>query len=208
MNTTIIKLSAIKQNPNNPRSINKDKFNKLVKSIEEFPRMLELRPIVLNKDNIVLGGNMRLKACKQIGLSEVPVVYADDLTEEEQRQFIIKDNVGFGDWDWELLANEWDIGDLADWGLEIPIDQQIDKMEDDDEIELPQSVQLEPPKEYILIMAEPNSVDWEELKEMLQLKMVRRGGYKKGSTFDAVALERVIWWNDFKNRINVNSSTK
>ena len=100
------------------------------------------------------------------------------------------------------------IGDLADWGLEIPIDQQIDKMEDDDEIELPQSVQLEPPKEYILIMAEPNSVDWEELKEMLQLKMVRRGGYKKGSTFDAVALERVIWWNDFKNRINVNSSTK
>jgi len=208
MKSKIIKLSAIKQNPNNPRSINKDKFAKLVKSIEEFPRMLELRPIVLNKDNIVLGGNMRLKACKQIGLTEVPVVYADDLTEQEQQQFIIKDNVGFGDWDWELLANEWDIGDLADWGLDIPIDQQIDKMEDDDEIELPQSVQLEPPKEYILIMAEPNSVDWEELKEMLQLKMVRRGGYKKGSTFDAVALERVIWWNDFKNRINVNSSTK
>jgi hypothetical protein len=208
MKSKIIKLSAIKQNPNNPRSINKDKFAKLVKSIEEFPRMLELRPIVLNKDNIVLGGNMRLKACKQIGLTEVPVVYADDLTEQEQQQFIIKDNVGFGDWDWELLANEWDIGDLADWGLDIPIDQHIDKMEDDDEIELPQSVQLEPPKEYILIMAEPNSVDWEELKEMLQLKMVRRGGYKKGSTFDAVALERVIWWNDFKNRINVNSSTK
>jgi len=119
MNTTIMKLSAIKQNPNNPRSINKDKFNKLVKSIEEFPRMLELRPIVLNKDNIVLGGNMRLKACKQIGLTEVPVVYADDLTEEEQRQFIIKDNVGFGDWDWELLANEWDVSDLNDWGLDL-----------------------------------------------------------------------------------------
>ncbi len=119
MNTKIMKLSAIKQNPNNPRSINKDKFAKLVKSIEEFPRMLELRPIVLNKDNIVLGGNMRLKACKQIGLSEVPVVYADDLTEEEQRQFIIKDNVGFGDWDWELLANEWDVSDLNDWGLDV-----------------------------------------------------------------------------------------
>ncbi len=119
MNTTIMKLSAIKQNPNNPRSINKDKFAKLVKSIEEFPRMLELRPIVLNKDNIVLGGNMRLKACKQIGLTEVPVVYADDLTEEEQRQFIIKDNVGFGDWDWELLANEWDVSDLNDWGLDV-----------------------------------------------------------------------------------------
>ena len=119
MNTTIMKLSAIKQHPHNPRSINKDKFAKLVKSIEEFPRMLELRPIVLNKDNIVLGGNMRLKACKQIGLTEVPVVYADDLTEEEQRQFIIKDNVGFGDWDWELLANEWDVSDLNDWGLDV-----------------------------------------------------------------------------------------
>ena len=115
-----MKLSAIKQNPNNPRSINKDKFAKLVKSIEEFPRMLELRPIVLNKDNIVLGGNMRLKACKQIGLSEVPVVYADDLTEEEQRQFIIKDNVGFGDWDWELLANEWDETELENWALDVP----------------------------------------------------------------------------------------
>ena len=120
MNTTIMKLSAIKQNPNNPRSINKDKFAKLVKSIEEFPRMLELRPIVLNKDNIVLGGNMRLKACKHIGLSEVPVVYADDLTEEEQRQFIIKDNVGFGDWDWELLANEWDETELENWALDVP----------------------------------------------------------------------------------------
>jgi hypothetical protein len=119
MKSKIIKLSAIKQNPNNPRSINKDKFAKLVKSIEEFPRMLELRPIVLNKDNIVLGGNMRLKACKHIGLTEVPVVYADDLTEEEQRQFIIKDNVGFGDWDWELLANEWDVSDLAVWGLDL-----------------------------------------------------------------------------------------
>ena len=115
-----MKLSAIKQNPNNPRSINKDKFAKLVKSIEEFPRMLELRPIVLNKDNIVLGGNMRLKACKHIGLTEVPVMYADDLTEEEQRQFIIKDNVGFGDWDWELLANEWDVSDLNDWALDVP----------------------------------------------------------------------------------------
>jgi hypothetical protein len=119
MNTKIIKLSAIKQNPNNPRSINKDKFAKLVKSIEEFPRMLELRPLVLNNDNMVLGGNMRLKACKHIGLTEVPVVYADDLTEEEQRQFIIKDNVGYGAWDWDLLANEWANTDLADWGLDV-----------------------------------------------------------------------------------------
>ena len=143
MNTTIMKLSAIKQNPNNPRSINKDKFAKLVKSIEEFPRMLELRPIVLNKDNIVLGGNMRLKACKQIGLTEVPVVYADDLTEEEQRQFIIKDNVGFGDWDWELLANEWDVSDLNDWGLDLP-DMDVQVLEaEEDHYEEPDNLQVD-----------------------------------------------------------------
>ena len=138
-----MKLSAIKQNPNNPRSINKDKFAKLVKSIEEFPRMLELRPIVLNKDNIVLGGNMRLKACKQIGLTEVPVVYADDLTEEEQRQFIIKDNVGFGDWDWELLANEWDVSDLNDWGLDLP-DMDVEVLEaEEDNYEEPDNLQVD-----------------------------------------------------------------
>lgn len=143
MNTKIMKLSAIKQNPNNPRSINKDKFVKLVKSIEEFPRMLELRPIVLNKDNIVLGGNMRLKACKQIGLTEVPVVYADDLTEEEQRQFIIKDNVGFGDWDWELLANEWDVSDLNDWGLDLP-DINVEVLEaEEDNYEEPDNLQVD-----------------------------------------------------------------
>ena len=143
MNTTIMKLSAIKQNPNNPRSINKDKFAKLVKSIEEFPRMLELRPIVLNKDNIVLGGNMRLKACKHIGLTEVPVMYADDLTEEEQRQFIIKDNVGFGDWDWELLANEWDVSDLNDWGLDLPdMDVQVLEAEEDN-YEEPDNLQVD-----------------------------------------------------------------
>jgi len=143
MKSKIMKLSAIKQNPNNPRSINKDKFAKLVKSIEEFPRMLELRPIVLNKDNIVLGGNMRLKACKQIGLTEVPVVYADDLTEEEQRQFIIKDNVGFGDWDWELLANEWDVSDLNDWGLDLPdMDVQVLEAEEDN-YEEPDNLQVD-----------------------------------------------------------------
>ena len=98
---------------------------------------------------------------------------------------------------------------LEDWGLDIPnLDDQVDELEDGEEIELPQSVQVEPPKEYILIMAEPNSVDWEDLKETLQLKMVRRGGYKKGSGFDAVSLERVLEWSDLKDRINANSSTK
>jgi DNA modification methylase len=115
-----VKLSEIKSNPNNPRIIKDDKFRKLVNSIQEFPKMLEIRPIVVNADMIVLGGNMRLKACKEAGLKEVPIIFADDLTEDEQKQFIIKDNVGFGEWDWDMIANEWDEVQLQEWGLDIP----------------------------------------------------------------------------------------
>jgi hypothetical protein len=205
-------ISEIKANPKNPRIIRDEKFAKLVQSIKDFPQMLQKRPLVCFTDTdgkfVVLGGNMRLKAAKEAGMQTLPVILADDWTEEQKAEFLIKDNVGFGEWDWEQLANEWDAQQLEDWGLDLPIDDKIDELEDGEEIELPQSVQLEPPKEYILIMAEPNSVDWEEIKETLKLKMVRRGGYKKGSAFDAIALERVIEWNDFKTRINVNSSTK
>jgi hypothetical protein len=115
-----VKLSEIKSNPNNPRIIKDDKFRKLVNSIQEFPKMLEIRPIVVNADMIVLGGNMRLKACKEAGLKEVPIIFAADLTEDEQKQFIIKDNVGFGEWDWDMIANEWDSQELQDWGFDIP----------------------------------------------------------------------------------------
>ena len=204
----LVKITQVRPNENNPRFIKDYKFKKLVTSIKEFPEMLKLRPIVVNNEMVVLGGNMRLKACKEAGLKEVWILKAEELTEAQQREFIVKDNVGFGEWDWDILANEWGVDLLEDWGLDLPIDDKIDKMEEDDEIELPQSVQLEPPKEYILIMAEPNSVDWEELKETLKLKMVRRGGYKKGSGFDAVSLERVLYWDEFKKRIDVNSSTK
>ena len=204
-----VNIKQVLPNPDNPRFIKDYKFNKLVKSIKEFPQMLDLRPIVVNQDMIVLGGNMRLKACEEAGLTEVPIIFADNLTPEQEKEFIIKDNSSFGEWDWDLLANEWDLQDLEDWGLEIPnLDDEVDELEDGEEIELPQSVQVEPPKEYILIMAEPNSVDWEDLKETLQLKMVRRGGYKKGSGFDAVSLERVLEWSDLKDRINADSSTK
>ena len=120
MNSTEVNLSEIKSNPNNPRIIKDDKFHKLVESIKTFPRMLEIRPIVLNKDMIVLGGNMRLRACKEAGIKKVHVIFADDLTEEQQREFIIKDNVGFGEWDWAMLANEWDYKELDDWGLTLP----------------------------------------------------------------------------------------
>ena len=121
MKTEKVKIGKIKNNPNNPRLIKDDKFKKLVKSVKEFPEMLEIRPIVVDKDNIVLGGNMRLRACQEAGLKEVHILQADELTEKQQREFIIKDNVGFGEWDWDDLANEWDAEELEDWGLDLPV---------------------------------------------------------------------------------------
>lgn len=115
------KISEIKLNPNNPRLIKDDKFEKLVKSIKEFPEMLDIRPIVVNSDMVILGGNMRFKACKEAGLKEIPVIVADNLTEEQQREFLIKDNTSGGEWDFEMLANEWDNEQLEDWGLDIPV---------------------------------------------------------------------------------------
>jgi len=116
----VVKISDVNPNPNNPRTIKDDKFKQLVKSIKDFPEMLELRPIVVNDDMIVLGGNMRLKACKEAGLKEVPIIKASNLTEQQQKEFIIKDNVGFGEWDWEQLANEWEAEELSEWGLDVP----------------------------------------------------------------------------------------
>jgi DNA modification methylase len=130
------KVSEVKANPNNPRVIKDDKFKKLVKSIQDFPEMLELRPIVVNSDGIVLGGNMRLKACKEAGLKEVPVIKAEDLTEDQQKEFIIKDNVGFGEWDWKDLASNWDAEELTEWGLDLPTDSfvEMEAVEDDFEV--------------------------------------------------------------------------
>lgn len=116
----LIKISQVKSNPNNPRLIKNDKFKKLVKSVQDFPEMLNIRPIVVNKDMIILGGNMRFKACKEAGLKEVPVIITD-LTEEQQREFLIKDNVSGGEWDWDMLANEWEQTELEDWGLDLPL---------------------------------------------------------------------------------------
>jgi hypothetical protein len=125
MNTITAKISEVKNNPNNPRVIKDDKFEKLVNSIKEFPKMLEIRPIVVNDDMIVLGGNMRLKACKAAGLKEVSIIKASELTEDEQKQFIIKDNVSGGEWDWDMLK-EWDDEELEAWGLDVLKDKTLD----------------------------------------------------------------------------------
>ena len=143
MTKTSLKVSEIKNNPNNPRLIKDDKFKKLVASIKEFPEMLDAREIVVNKDHIILGGNMRFKAAKEAGLKEVPVKIVD-WPDDKQRQFVIKDNVSGGEWDWDILANEWDAEELDEWGLDTPDDWGEDKEVEEDEA--PEVDESEPPK--------------------------------------------------------------
>lgn len=127
-------------NPNNPRTIDKAKFKQLVKSIKDFPSMLDLRPIIVDSEMVVLGGNMRLKACIEAKIDKVPVIIAEGLTEEQKKEFIIKDNVGFGEWDWEMLSNEWEIELLSDWGLDIPLDAitELEAEAQEDEFDVPE----------------------------------------------------------------------
>lgn len=127
-----IKIEEVVPNSNNPRYIKDEAFKKLVNSIKEFPQMLEIRPIVVNEEMVTLGGNMRLRACKEAGLKEVPVIVVKGLSEKAQREFIIKDNVGYGEWDWEMLANEWDVDELGEWGLEVWRDEEKESTWDSD----------------------------------------------------------------------------
>lgn len=129
-------IEKLKLNDQNPRHISQDKLEKLKKSINEFPEMMALRPIIVNKDYIVIGGNMRLTALLQLGYKEIPDewVKIGNLQDEQQKRFIIADNVGFGEWNWETLSNEWDVADLEEWGLDIPnfeTDEEIEASEDD-----------------------------------------------------------------------------
>ena len=130
MNIEWVKTTDIHANENNPRILKDDKFKKLVQSIKDFPEMLEIRPIVVNNEMMVLGGNMRLKAIQEIGLKEIPIIKAENLTEEQEREFLIKDNVGFGEWDWDALANDWNPEELNQWGLDVPL--MLDEVEPDD----------------------------------------------------------------------------
>ena len=143
----MIKITDIKTNPNNPRLIKDEKFAKLVKSINEFPKMMELRPLVVNADNVILGGNMRFKALKELGYTNIPkewVKRADELTEDETRRFIIADNVGFGEHDWEMLANEWNTEELEDWGLEgFPFEEVTELEAEEDDYTEPDNIQVD-----------------------------------------------------------------
>lgn len=117
---TLVSIDELKPNPDNPRVVKDVKFKQLVKSLREFPQMLEIRPIVVNGDMIVLGGNMRLKACKDAGIKQIPTIIVNDFTPEQEREFIIKDNLGYGEWDFDTLQLEWDMDKLQDWGLDLP----------------------------------------------------------------------------------------
>ena len=139
----IVKITQIKPNPKNPRTIKDDKFQKLVQSIKDFPQMLEKRPLVCFTDTdgkfVVLGGNMRLKASKEVGLKELPIILADDWTEEQKAEFLIKDNVGFGEWDWDQLTSEWDTEKLDDWGLDVPVFEDPVHLEaEEDDFDVPE----------------------------------------------------------------------
>lgn len=131
----MIKVSTLKTNPGNPRQIKGDKLNLLKASVSGFQKMMDLRPIIVDEENVVLGGNMRLAAIRSLGMKEVPdswVKRAEGLTEDEKREFVIKDNAGFGEWDWDVIANEWDDLPLADWGLDVPGFEPVDEPGDVD----------------------------------------------------------------------------
>jgi len=190
-----VKIGTISENPDNPRIIKGDKFNKLVKSIEDFPEMLKIRPIVVNSDNVILGGNMRYKASIKAGLKEVHIIRAEGLTEEQQKEFIAKDNVGFGEWDWDALANEWDLEKLDEWGLEVPSIEDFTGVEEQ-EIEF--SEYLDEAHNYVVLLFD-SEVDWLSARTHFELSSVhsKRANGKPWSK----GIGRVINGADYLNKI-------
>lgn len=140
----LVPIGSVKGNSRNPRFIRDEKFKKLVASLVEFPEMAHLRPLVVDESMTVLGGNMRLKAMQELKWKEVPIVVAEGLTDAQKDEFVIKDNVGFGDWNWEQLANEWDAEELTRWGLDIPgFDVDLELEAEEDEYEMPDELQTD-----------------------------------------------------------------
>jgi len=183
MKTEKVKISQVKRNTENPRLIKDSKFHKLVKSIKEFPEMLEIRPIVVNDDMVVLGGNMRLKACQEAKLREVPIIKASKLTAEQQREFIVKDNVSFGEWDWDMIANKWDSVELGDFGMDVwkNYDDEVNKVNSGDEnsewVGMPD---FEPKEDVVKIII---SFDTEQDREDFNNKYELKYSSQKGKTW-------------------------
>jgi len=161
-----VKINKIFANPVNPRTIKENKFKKLVNSIKEFPEMLKLRPIVVNSEMGILGGNMRYKACEQLGLKEVWIIKAENLTEKQMQQFVIKDNVGFGEWDWDILANSWDTKELKDWGIDVWQPEEVIDYSILDEIDLDDEIQTMYDQTKKSIILEYPAADFEPIKKI------------------------------------------
>jgi len=198
-----VKITSVKPNKANPRIINDFKFGKLVKSIREFPEMLKIRPIVVNKENVILGGNMRYKASLDAGLKEVYIIKAEDLTDEQQQEFIIKDNVGFGEWDWDDLANHWDVDKLSDWGVDVPFtDEEVEEMTNPDNIDTENifATELDAESNYLVLKFDKD-IDWIQAKTIfgLQTETARRANGKAWSSGIGRVLNGVEAINKIKN---------
>jgi hypothetical protein len=202
-NIKTVEVSTLKGKEDNPRFISQDKYKKLVRSIKEFPEMLEIRPLVIDENNIVLGGNMRLKAIKELKINKVPVILASELTEKQKEEFLIKDNLNYGEWDFDVLTSEWNVGELIEWGVDLEINKRVDELKEEETIHVEKSLQIIPKKEYVIIMADEDSEEWEELKSIFKCGIVRQGGCKVGSTSDkaTTGLERVFDLKTFKERV-------
>lgn len=181
-----LKPSELKPNPNNPRTIKNEKFRKLVKSLQEFPEMADVREVVINKDHVILGGNMRFRAMVEAGWKEIPVKIVD-WTEQKQREFIIKDNVSGGDWDWDAIANEWNVEQVEEWGVDVPKPKE-QEVEGDE----PFTEYFGEENDYIIIVAD-NDIDVLNMKTLFdqKVKMTKRGQ-------EVTIRKRVYKWSELK----------
>lgn len=155
--TKKVKLSEIKPNPDNPRSIKNDQMERLVKSLQEFPDMMEIREIVVDENMMILGGNMRYQAMKKLKEKQAIVKIVSGLSAEQKREFIVKDNASFGQWDFDILANKWDNLPLFDWGIKelesIPGNENNEQLEQKEK-------EIKPYKKiHILLSIDINAVD-------------------------------------------------
>lgn len=181
-----IKSYKIQGNPNNPRIIKNDKYRKLVQSIKDFPEMLKLRPIVVDENMMILGGNMRWKASRDAGLKDVWIEIAEGLSDEQKEEFIVKDNVNFGEWDWDMVANQWETGKLKEWGVDLPVlDERLEVINGEEpEIEITEEILEE--HNYIVFTFD-NKLDWQVVKDIFDIKTV----YKLNKKMERKGVGRV-----------------
>lgn len=191
-----VSINEVKLSPTNPRIIKDEKFKKLVRSIQDFPEMLSIRPIVVDAEGFVLGGNMRFKACKEAGLKEVYIIKADNLTEEQKKEFVIKDNASFGDWDWEVLQSTWDLDLVAEWGVdvfELPNELDYSLLEDEEDDD-------DDTNDKLKDKAEGNSksilLPFKKPEEMAEFVKIMKEWQKDGLCPGHTALEAVKKFND------------